>query len=167
MPAVLRLWGELRALDEAYDAGAFSKGAYQVAQALADAPEATLTTGELRAAAGFPTGQRTAYLKAVEELDAKLLLAKVFSEDDQEMRHALVAVRYPDHVAAADRLTRAEALEALLRAYLPAAVYAQPIPLARHLHLPEAELRAGLERLAEQGQARRIAIPGQKGVCYL
>ncbi|HUY77333.1 MAG TPA: hypothetical protein VMV29_11215 [Ktedonobacterales bacterium] len=167
LPAVLRLFGELRATDEVYDTGGISKEAYRVAQALSNAPNATLSTGELREAAGFPAGQRGAYLKAVEELDTRLLLAKVFALDDEEMRHTLVADRYPQHVRAADRLTRAEALDALLATYLPSAVYAQPAPLARHLHLLESDLRDALERLADQGHAQRVMLPGQKGACYV
>lgn len=166
LSATLRLFGELRALDEVFDTGALSAGAYRIAQALAATPDATLSTGELRLAAGFGAGQRAAYLKAIEELDTRLLLAKVFAPDDEEMRHALVASRYPQHVAAADRLTRAAALDALLLAYLPAAIYALPIPLARHLRLPEDDLRAGCERMANAGRAERVSLAGQKGACY-
>jgi len=167
LPAILRLFGELRAIDEVYDTGGISKEAYRVAHALTNAPNATLSTGELREAAGFPAGQRGPYLKAVEELDTRLLLAKVFSPDDEEMRHTLVADRYPQHARAADKLTRDEAFDALMAVYLPSAVYAQPVPLARHLHLPESDVRASLERLVGQGHARRVALPNQKGACYV
>ncbi len=167
LPAVLRLFGELRAVDEVYDTGGISKEAYRVAQALTNAPNATLSTGELREAAGFPAGQRGPYLKAVEELDTRLLLAKVFSPDDEEMRHTLVVDRYPQHARAADKLTRDEAFDALMAAYLPSAIYAQPIPLARHLHQPESDIRACLERMVEQSHARRVALPSQKGACYV
>lgn len=168
LPAVLRVRGELRALDEVYDSGTLSEHAYRVAQTLEEAG-GVLGTSELRHAAGFPAGktQRAAYLKAVEELDTRLLVAKVFSPDDEDMRHALVALRYPDHVARAERLSFAEALDQVLLAYLPAAVYALPTPLARHLKLPEAELRAGLDRLAQQGRATEITLPNHKGTCYL
>jgi hypothetical protein len=167
-PATLRLCGELRTPDELYDAGEFSGDAYRIAQAL-DAAGGVLSTGELRRQAGFPTGksQRAAYLKAVDELDNRLLLAKVFSADDDDMRHALVRARYPEHVAAAEKMTRVDALDAFLTTYLPAAVYAVPTVLAKHLKLPEAELRAGLDRLAEAGQATTLMLPDQKGLCYL
>jgi len=127
-----------------------------------------LSTGELRARAGFPTGKerRTAYLKAVHELDTRLLLAKVFSEDDLDMRHALVRERYPRHVAAAEAMTREGALDLLLAAYLPHAVYAVPAALAKALKLPEADLRAGLERLAAGGAATAVTLAGHKGDCY-
>lgn len=167
-PAVLRLCGEARTPDELYDAGILSADAYRVAQAL-DAAGGVLSTGELRRRAGFPTGkpQRAAYLKAVDELDRRLLLAKVFSPDDLDMRHALIQVRYPEHVAAAARMTREAAHAAFLGAYLPSASYAVPAVLAKHLNLAEAELRAGFDRLAGTNQVTTLAIPDQKGTCYL
>jgi len=187
LPALLRLCGELRTPDELYDAGALSNDAYRVAAALESAG-GTLTTGELRKEAGFPTGkpQRAAYLKAVDELDSRLLLAKVFSprhEDGDEaagtetgseaagtetgseaaMGHALVRLRYPEHVAAAEALTREEALDRFLRAYLPAAVYAVPPVLARALRLAEIDLRAGLRRLEQEGVAEPLLSDDDKG----
>lgn len=169
LPAMLRLRGEMRTPEELYEAGELSVGAYRIAEALG-AAGGVLSTGDLRRAAGFPTGkaERAAYLKAVAELDPRLLLAKVFSSDeaDLDMRHALVRSRYPQHVAAAERLTREEALEQFLAAYLPLAVYAAPASLAKHLGVPEAELRAGLDRLARAGQVRAVALSGYKGGCY-
>ncbi|HWE60211.1 MAG TPA: hypothetical protein VHB98_00720 [Chloroflexota bacterium] len=166
-PAVLRLCGELRAPDDLYDAGTLSADAARVAQALEEAG-GVLSTGELRRAAGFPTGKpyRAAYLKAVDELDNRLLLAKVFSPDDEEMRHALVSARYAAYATAAAAVTRPHALDQLLATYLPAAVYAAPTVLAKHLKLPEAELRAALDRLVEAGQATACTMPAHKGVCY-
>ena len=167
-PAMLRLCGEPRTPDELYDTGELSGEAYRIAQAL-DAAGGVLSTGELRRQAGFPTGkaQRAAYLKAVDELDNRLLLAKVFSADDDDMRHALVRARYPEHVARAEQMTRVDAMDAFLTTYLPAAVYAVPAVLAKHLKLPEAELRAGLDRLANAGRVTTLALPEQKGMCYL
>jgi hypothetical protein len=150
LPAVLALRGELRMPDELFDLGVISPGAYRVAQALEEAG-GVLGTGDLRRAAGFPTGkeQRAAYLKAVDELDTRLMLAKVFSpRDDEDMQHALVRMRYPDAVEAGEGLSREEALDAFLRVYLPLAVYAVPAVLARHLKLPAAELQAGIDRFA-------------------
>ena len=104
LPAVIRLRGELRSPDELFDAGVLPDAAYRIVQALEDAGGA-LSTGELRRTAGFPTGkeQRAAYLKAVEDLDGRLLLAKVFAPGSYEMSHALVSQRYPEAVDAADR----------------------------------------------------------------
>jgi hypothetical protein len=168
LPAVLRLRGELRAADELHDAGELSGNALRVARAL-EAAGGVLSTGDLRGEAGFPTGkeQRAAYLKAVEELDTRLLLAKVFAAGDDDMRHALVRSRYPEQVAAAERLTREEALGRVLATYLPQAVYAVPAALAKDLRLPDAEMQAGLGRLAEAGRAVETELPGQKGVCYV
>lgn len=167
LPAVIRLRGELRAPEELYGSGELSDGAHRIAAALSGAG-GVLSTGELRREAGFPTGkaERAAYLRAVEELDTRLLLAKVFSPDDLEMRHALVRTRYPEAVAAAEGLGREAALERFLEVCLPPAVYAAPTPLARHLGLPAEDLRAGLDRLVEQGRAQRVSVPGYKGECY-
>jgi len=168
LPAVLRLRGGLRTPDDLYAVGELTLDAFRIAQALESAG-GVLSTGELRKAAGFPIGkaQRAAYLKAVEELDTRLLLAKVFSADDNDMHHALVRVRYPEQVAAAERLTREAALAQVLETYLPHAVYAAPAALAKHLRIPEAELRAGLERLVAAHRAATVAFTGEKGAAYV
>lgn len=154
LPAVIRVRGELRSLEDLYEAGELSADALRVAEALRGSG-GVLSTGSLRKEAGFPTGkpQRAAYLKAVQELDTRLLLAKVFSADDLDMRHALVSVRYPQQVSAAGKMSREEALERVLRTYLSNAVYAVPAVLARHLGLPEHELQAVLDRLVEAGES--------------
>ena len=143
VPAALRLWSDQRTPDELSDAGLISADAYRIAQALERAG-GTLVTGDLRREANFPTGkdQRAAFLKAIAELDARLLLAKTFAGDGDEMQHNLITTRYPDLATASERLCREDALDAWLRTYLPGAVYALPTPLAKHLKLPEADLRA-------------------------
>lgn len=168
LPAVLALCGETRTPDELYDAGELSPHAYRVAQAL-DRAGGALTTGKLRQEAGFPTGkeQRQTYLKAVDELDSRLLLAKVFAADGDELSHALIAQRFPEYADAARKLPRDAAWDRLLAAYLPNAVYAAPAILARHLKLPEAELRAALGRVAANGKAEETEVPGYKGACYV
>ncbi|HLK59312.1 MAG TPA: hypothetical protein VKU00_22320 [Chthonomonadaceae bacterium] len=168
LPALLRLRGELRSLEELYAAGELSRDAIRIGEALQAAGTA-LSTGELRRQAGFPTGkaERAAYLKAVEELDTRLLLAKVFSKNDEEMYHALVFARYPQHVQAAERMTRKQALVQLLMAYLPHARYALPALLAKHLKLPEAELHAGLDHLVQRGCAAAISLPESRSACYV
>ncbi len=169
LPAVLRLLGEPRTPDELYDAGELSPGAYRIARAL-DGSGGELSTGDLRAQAGFPTGkaERAAYLKAVEELDTRLLLAKVFSPEagDQDMRHALVEVVHQEQLIAAERLTRDEAMDRFLAAYLPHAVYAVPGVLSKHLKLPAGELRAGLERLVAAGLALPVTLSGMREDAY-
>jgi hypothetical protein len=96
-----------------------------------------------------------------------MLLAKVFSTDDPDMRHALVSVRYPEHVAAAERMAHQEALRQLLLAYLPPAVYARPVVLAKHLRLPEAELREALERLQQEDLVGVATLPGDAEQWYV
>jgi hypothetical protein len=168
LPAILRLRGERRTPDELFDLGALSDNAYRIVQAL-EAAGGVLSTGELRERARFPAGkeQRAAYLKAVDELDTRLLLAKVFSPDDEEMRHALVSERYREQVLAADRMSEEEALERFLLTYLPGAVYILPAVLARHLKLSEGALRAALDRLAARDLVRKGRLEGQKGDAYV
>jgi hypothetical protein len=168
LPAVLRLCGETRGTDEMYDSGALSDEAYRIVQALEEA-DGTLSTGELRKAANFPVGKatRAAYLKALEELEIRLIVAKYFQAGNDDTFHTLLSARYRDYLTKADVLSREDALEQVLLTYLPQAVYAVPTVLARHLRLPEPELRAGLERLCSSGQATATALEGQKGTCYL
>ena len=168
LPAILRLRGEMRSPEQLYHAGLLSDGAYRISRALEEAG-GVLSTGELRAAAGFPTGkaERAAYLKAVAELDTRLMLAKVFSPGDEDMRHALVDSTYPDHVEEAESLDMDDALDRLLLAYLPAAAFAAPIVLARHLRIPEPALRAALERMVETHGLLPVELPGYKGMCYV
>lgn len=168
LPAVLRLCAETRVPDELYDSGAMSAEAYRITQALEEAG-GTLSTGELRKAANFPTGKssRAAYLKALEELEIRLLVGKFFQAGQDDTYHTLIASRYQSYLTSAEQLTREEALDTLLQTYLPQAVYALPTVLARHLRLPEPELRAGLERLAASGQAEAVRFDEQKGTCYL
>ena len=168
LPAVLRLCAETRVPDELYDSGALSAEAYRITQALEEAG-GTLSTGELRKEANFPTGKasRAAYLKALEELEIRLLVGKFFQAGQDDTYHTLIASRYQSYLTNAEQLTREEALDKLLLTYLPHAVYALPTVLARHLRLPEQELRAGLERLCASGQVETTQIAEQKGTCYL
>lgn len=167
LPAMLRLLAEPRTPDELYDRGVISGEAYRIAQVLESA--GALNTSELRREAGFPTGKewRAAYLKAIEELETRLLLAKVFSPHELDMSHALVTVRYPDHVEAARRMTRQEAVDRYLLTYLPLATYAIPARLTKHMRLPADELRAGLERLVEIGRAQETVVPGERGSIFV
>src|SRR5579883_2595836 len=152
LPAMIRLCGELRTPDELFDSGVLSGNAYRLAQALEES-DGVLSTGDLRRLARFPTGkdQRNAYLKAMAELDTR----------------PLVVVRYPQAVAAAEAMTREEALQRLLLAYLPHALYAVPAVLARHLKIPEAELVAGLDRLLGAQQVATATVEGHKRPIYV
>jgi hypothetical protein len=162
LPAALRLRDALRTPEELHAAGALSAGAHRVARVLADC-DGVLSTGVLRVLAGYPTGraERAAFLRAVAELDDRLLLAKVFADEDEDMRHALVHVRYPQHVAAARDLSFEAALDELLMTYLPLAAYARPAALARAFGVAPAAVLAGLQRLAEAGRAAPEPGPGE------
>ncbi len=96
LPALLQVRGDLRTPEQIYQAGELSNDALRIAQAL-EQTGGVLSTGELRRIAGFPTGkpQRAAYLKAIEELDTRLLLAKVFSEDDLDKRLIQLLIMKP------------------------------------------------------------------------
>ena len=168
LPSVLRLLAESRTPDELFDLGVISPNAYRIAQVLEEAEE-PLSTGDLRREAGFPMGkdQRAAYLKAVEELETRVLLAKVFSAEDLDMRHVLVGARYEEYSRMAEAMTREAALDRLLATYLPAAVYAAPRLLARHLGMDGREIVEGLERLVEAGVARREDTVGGPQEIYV
>lgn len=167
LPAVLRLCGELRTVDETFDAGELTPGAYRIAQAL-EAAGGILGTGELRKAAGFPTGkdQRAAFLKAVAELDNRLMVSKVFQDGQQEMQHALVEVVYQDQLVAASATSNDAALDILIATYLPNAVFCALTVLAKDLRVAEPELRAALDRAVNAGLAAKTELSGYKGVCY-
>lgn len=175
LPTVLRLLSDTRMPDELFHLGVISPEAYRIARALEEAGR-SLNTTDLRAAAQFPTGkeQRAAYQKALAELDARLLLTRVFSPDaraasdpalaegeasgETGMGHTLFSMSYREHVDAAERMTREQALDQLLTRYLSGAVWAATKPLSRALGLPQAELDAALARLQERGQARPLAL---------
>jgi hypothetical protein len=76
-------------------------------------------------------------------------------------------VQYPEHVEAAEQMTREEALDRFLVTYLPTAVYAVPARLAKHLGLSETEVRAGLERLRATGRVGLAMLPFEKTPCYI
>ncbi|GCE31941.1 hypothetical protein KDA_74250 [Dictyobacter alpinus] len=148
-PVMLRLCGELRSPHELYHSGKLSASAHRIIEVLEEVEE-PLSTRELRERAGFPRGtaSRHLYLKAVEELESQMLLAKVFPDDEHTMYHTLVSQRYAEHAAAAKRLTQQEALHTFLLCYLSHAVSIDPARLAKDLKLPPADLNAALTNLA-------------------
>ena len=162
LPAILRLCGSLRSPEELYEAGLLSGNAYRIAQTL-EAATGALGTSELREQAGFPRGapSRAAYLKAVEELETHLLLAKVFLSEGDAMHHTLVRKQYPDLVAAAERLSLDEALDGFLQVYLPQAVYANPTVLARDLKITTAAMYTAFERLVTMGKVVPMPLTGK------
>ena len=168
LPAVLRLRADGRMPDELFDLGVISADAYRIAQAL-ERSGGVLSTGRLREEAGFPTGkeQRTAFLRAIAELDGLLLLAKTFVGDEEDMYHALIPVHFREYAAEADRMSSEDALRLLLARYLPEAVFAVPGVLSRHLGIPQEELEAGLLGLVEEGAATAVVPAGEKRAVYV
>jgi hypothetical protein len=170
LPAILRLVADLRTPDELYDFGFISQDAYRIAQALDGVP-APLVTGELRKIAGFPVGkaQSAAYHKALAELEHRLLVTTEFGEDEANGSkcHALIFDRRRNDLLTAEAMTVEGAVETFLRAYLPAARYAVPAQLARHLRVPAADITGGLTRLDELGLLTPVSCPGINGSAYL
>ncbi len=166
LPALLRLRG-LPSAGEQHATGSLSVDARRIVDALAD-NGGTLTTGDLRRAAGFETGRerRAAYLRAITELDRRLVLGRGFGPpddpDDQDMRQTLIASRYPDAVAAAGALNVDGALRQLLTRYVFAAVVIRPVILARDLGLDRADVERSLAGLATDGLVRRVRFEGEK-----
>jgi hypothetical protein len=141
---------ERRSVEELYEAGELSADALRVAKAL-EAAEEALVTKDLRDAAGFTKGKenRSAYLKAVEELENRLILCKRFTEGegDEGMRHALVRKEYPEVMASGLALEPTSALTELLRPVLANAVYLDPKVVVRHLRISPDLVDRALEGL--------------------
>jgi hypothetical protein len=83
------------------------------------------------------------------------------------MYYVVVSTRYPEHVEAADRVTGADTFNQVLTTYLPNAVYAVQLRLAKHLRVPEGEVHAGLERLFAPGIVGKLALSTEKTPCYV
>lgn len=124
-----------------------------------------------RKRADFPTGkeQSTAYHKGLAELENRLLVTSEFSETDGEgtKHHGLMFVRRPQDVQAAEKMSREEAIMALLKAYLPTARYIMPGTLSTHLRVPKVEILEALEALSSQGLVSLAQAPEIKGPIWL
>ncbi len=169
LPAVLRLRAEFRTPDELYDFGVISANAYRIARALEDSGS-TLSTGEIRQQAGFPTGKESgvAYHKALQELDDRLLITSEFASDEEgQKRHGLMYVRHRDAVDLAEGMTPEDAVKQLVEAYLPAAAYILPVTFAKHLSLDGAAVAEALEGMRESGKLESVEKPGFSGTCYV
>jgi hypothetical protein len=163
LPAVFGVHFERLTVDELYDSGQLSPNALKIAQAF-EGTRGILPTKELRNKADFPTGKehRAAYGKAVEELEAKLMLAKVFegAEDEEFMCHGWVETIYPDAVATALKQPPEKALTDVIALYLPSAVYLEPALFAKHFRVSKELLGSALEMACERGVARLQEIGG-------
>lgn len=158
-PTVLAFAMDRKEPEEQYADGLLSNEAIRIVRAF-EGTSGVLSTKELRSRAGFPTGkaERAAYLRGVEELDARMFLAKTFAEggDGDDMSHALVRIKYADQVAAALKMSPEAALTAFLEQYLPQAVYIDPKIFAKHLRLPAATMVAALADLVSRGLAKSV-----------
>ncbi len=167
LPVLLALRGDTRPPAAQHADGLLSDDAFRVAEAL-ETNGGTLTTPDLRRAAGFETGKdrRAAYLRAVAELDRRLLIGRTFGppddSDDLDMRQTLIASRYPDAVAEADDLDPDDALRTLLMRYLGAAAFIRPIVFARHLGLDRPAVESALAGLVQDGTVRMVRPPDEK-----
>lgn len=150
LPAVLGAVMERRDPEEMYRAGELSQDAYRIAAALRGA-DGSLSTAELRTAAGYPTGKehRAAYLKGLEELELAMWVAKTF-RGEGEMCHAWVGNAYPDAVSASREMRPEAAVAMIARHLLPAYGFIEPKVLARHLRLPETVLAQALSEVGEE-----------------
>jgi len=141
-----------------YADGMLSNEAIRIVRAF-EGTAGVLSTKDLRQRAGFPTGkaERAAYLRGVEELDSRLLLAKIFDVggEGDDMSHALVRVKYESQVAEALQLSPEKALESFLGRYLPQAIYIEPKVFTKHLRLSAATMDAAIEGLVGLGLAAR------------
>jgi len=135
---------------EFYRSGQLSRDAWKLFEALEGSKE-PLTTKELRLAAGFPTGKenRAAYLKAVEELETHLWLAKVFSPSGEgdEMSHGLVSKLYPDAFRKAISTERGDAIRALAKNHLSSSVFIDAAVFTKHLRLDQSLVNGVLESM--------------------
>ncbi len=172
LPAILRLRGDLRPAGEQHAAGELSADALRLAEALAS-NGGTLTTGELRRLAGFETGRerRAAYLKAVAELDRRLLVGRGFGPaddpDDHDMRQTLIAMRHPGAIAAAEEMDDDAALRLVLTRYLSAAVFVRPTVWSRHFGLARADVDRCLTALERAGLVCRTRFEGEKDETFV
>lgn len=156
LPALLRLRGDTRPVEAQAADGLLSADAVRIAGGLA-ANGGALTTGELRRVAGFETGRdrRAAYLRAIAELDRRMIIGRGFGPPDQpgdhDARQLLVTDRYPAAVAAAADLDPAAAMRTLLGRYLDGAVFIRPALFARHLGLDRHAIEVALNGMAADG----------------
>lgn len=172
LPALLRLLGDTRPLAAQVADGLLSDDARRVAEAL-EGNGGALTTGDLRRLAGFETGRerRAAYLRAIAELDRRLLIGRGFGPpdepDDHDMRQLLIAARHPDAIAAADDLDAETAMRHVLTRYLQAAAFIRPTSFARHLRLERGSVDRSLAAMTIKGLVERQRPTGEQHEIYL
>jgi hypothetical protein len=172
LPALLRLLGDARPLAAQVADGLLSDDSRRVAEAL-EGNGGALTTGDLRRLAGFETGRerRAAYLRAIAELDRRLLIGRGFGPpdepDDHDMRQLLIAPRHPDAIAAADDLDAETAMRHVLTRYLDGAAFIRPTIFARHLRLEQGSVDRSLAAMTTTGLVERQRPTGEQHEIYL
>jgi len=156
LPLVLGFAMERRHPESLYSDGLLSNEAIRVVRAF-EGSDGVLSTKDLRQRAGFPTGkqERAAYLRAVEELDSKMLLGKTFDVGGtgDDMSHALVTIKYASYVKEAMSLSPEAALEMFLTKYLIQSIYFDPKLLAKHLRISGTVFGVVIDQLVTKGQA--------------
>jgi hypothetical protein len=154
LPLVLGFAMERRDPEDMYADGLLSAGAIRLVRAF-EGSDGTLSTKELRARAGFPTGkpERAAYLKALEELELMLLVCKTFSPEGEgeDMAHSLVSTVCADAVSRSADLGAEDALHLFLKSYLPRAIYVDVKLFGKHLRLSPPLLAKVLETMRMEG----------------
>jgi hypothetical protein len=158
LPDVLAAFMDRRTPDELFDLGLLSANGHKIAAALEEAG-GVLSTKDLRKQAGFPTGKenRKNYLKAIEELESFLWLAKKTSEGVDDMSHALIPTFYKEQAEYAYKTDPANGLKAVLAAYVEGARFVRPAAFAKAFRIkPDAVMGAvvspGLLKLDENGK---------------
>jgi hypothetical protein len=164
LPLVLGAFMERREPEEMHAEGLLSGDALRIARTLGSQDRA-MTTDEVRKEAGFPAGKehRGAYLKALEELESRMIAAKPFLPDG-EMAHALTAQEYGSAVEAAWALDARDALTELMKRLLPEWLFVRTKPFARALRIPEDRLvpalrGAGLTEIVEGRERAFTSVP--------
>ena len=158
LPDVLTAFMDRRTPDELFDLGLLSADGHKIAAVLEEAG-GVLSTKDLRKEAGFPTGKenRKSFLKAVEELESFLWLAKKTSEGVDDMSHAYIPTFYKAQSEQAYNSDPADGLKAVLGAYIEVAKFVRPLPFAKAFRIKaeaveSAATSLGLSQLEESGK---------------
>jgi hypothetical protein len=173
LPLVLGAMRDRRDPEDLYQAGELSQHAVRLADALRSAG-GPMATAQLRATCGFSVGKenRAAYLKGLEELEARLWVCKVFVADQAEeadtesrMSHVWVGLHTPDAVEASERMSPEDATAKLGAELLARYRLFDPKVVARALRLsPDLLLRdLSLDRVGSYVVAR----PTEEGAAEL
>ncbi len=156
LPHILGFAMEREPAEKLYADGKLSNDAIRVVRSF-EGTNGVQSTKEIRQRAGFPTGkaERACYLKAIEELDSRLMLAKVFGAeaDSDDMNHALVRTKYSDFVDAGLRVSPETALVNFLREYLSQSIFIDTKVFSRNLRISPALIGSAIIELDKSKKA--------------